>query len=57
METGYSPCSPRSFILESLADIFPEFDPGWDTEVQEAWIDTYSRLLNIVDEDKEQEEQ
>ncbi len=44
---------PRSVILESLADKFPEFDPSWDTEAQKAWFDMYSRLLNIVDEDKE----
>ena len=57
MKTGYSPCSPRSFILESLADKFPEFNPNWDIEVQEAWCDMYSRLFDIVDEDKEQGEQ
>jgi hypothetical protein len=49
----------QDVMLNTLASRFPDFDPNWSPEAQEAWFEMYSRLLNLAegkDENKAENE-
>jgi len=39
----------QGVMLNTLASKFPEFDPNWSPEAQEAWFEMYGRLLNLAE--------
>ncbi|SRR6266498_679707 len=46
----------KSVMLETLASKFPDFDPTWSPEAQAAWFQMYSRLLNLVQPEADEDE-
>jgi hypothetical protein len=39
----------QGVMLNTLASKFPEFDPNWSPDAQEAWFVMYGRLLNLAE--------
>lgn len=39
----------QNIMLNTLASKFPEFDPNWSPDAQEAWFSMYGRLLELTD--------
>jgi hypothetical protein len=55
-EGGGSETDVRGVMAGTLASKFPDFDPTWSQDAQEAWFKMYGRLLSLVEPDADAEE-